>query len=84
MQPFRASLFMRSGKRILRNVEQLSPAEFSKVYFGLMVVGEVLRHFLYGSEPASLVMIVVGAAAVAANVNCLWLLLLLKLNLPLC
>jgi len=32
---------------------------------GLMVVGEVIRHFLYGSEPASLVMIMVGAAALA-------------------
>lgn len=41
---------------------------------GLMVVGEVVRHFLYGSEPASLIMIVVGAAAIAANFSCLWLL----------
>ena len=41
---------------------------------GLIVVGEVIRHFLYGSEPASLVMITVGAAAVAANVSCLWIL----------
>src|SRR6516165_7964385 len=41
---------------------------------GLMVVGEVIRHFLYGSEPVSLVMIVGGAAALAANVSCLWLL----------
>jgi cation diffusion facilitator family transporter len=41
---------------------------------GLMVVGEVIRHFLYGSEPASLVMIMVGAAAIAANFSCLWLL----------
>jgi Co/Zn/Cd efflux system component len=29
---------------------------------GLMVVGEVIRHFLYGSEPVSLVMILGGAA----------------------
>lgn len=41
---------------------------------GLMVVGEVIRRFLYGSEPTSLVMIMVGAAALAANVGCLWLL----------
>ena len=39
-----------------------------------MVVGEVIRHFLYGSEPVSLVMIVGGAAALAANISCLWLL----------
>jgi cation diffusion facilitator family transporter len=41
---------------------------------GLLVVGEVIRHFPYGSEPASLVMIIVGAAALAANISCLWLL----------
>ena len=41
---------------------------------GLLVVGEVIRHFLRGSEPTSLVMITVGAAALAANVSCLWLL----------
>jgi len=41
---------------------------------GLLVVGEVVRHFLYGSEPWSLVMIMAGAAALAANVSCLWLL----------
>jgi cation diffusion facilitator family transporter len=41
---------------------------------GLLVVGEVVRRFLFGSEPESLVMIMVGAAALAANVSCLWLL----------
>jgi cation diffusion facilitator family transporter len=41
---------------------------------GLLVVGEVIRRFLYGSEPASLVMIMLGAAALAANASCLWLL----------
>ena len=41
---------------------------------GLLVVGEVIRHFVYGSEPMSLVMIVVGCAALAANVSCLWVL----------
>ena len=41
---------------------------------GLLIVGEVIRRFLYGSEPRSLVMMMVGAAALAANVSCLWLL----------
>jgi cation diffusion facilitator family transporter len=41
---------------------------------GLLLVAEVIRRFLYGSEPASLVMIAVGAAALAANISCLWLL----------
>jgi cation diffusion facilitator family transporter len=41
---------------------------------GLLLVAEVIRRFLYGREPASLVMIAVGAAALAANISCLWLL----------
>jgi Co/Zn/Cd efflux system component len=41
---------------------------------GLLVVGEVIRNFVFGSEPTSLVMIIVGAAAFAANISCLWLL----------
>ena len=39
-----------------------------------MVIGEVVRRFQYGPKPASLVMIIVGVAALAANVSCLWLL----------
>lgn len=41
---------------------------------GLFVAGDVIRRFLFGSEPASLAMIAIGAAALAANVDCLWLL----------
>jgi cation diffusion facilitator family transporter len=41
---------------------------------GLMVVAEVIRHFLHGSEPASLIMIMIGVVALAANVSCLWFL----------
>jgi Co/Zn/Cd efflux system component len=41
---------------------------------GLLVVGEVIRRFLYGSEPTSLIMVIVGAAALAANISRLWFL----------
>jgi Co/Zn/Cd efflux system component len=41
---------------------------------GLLVASDVIRRFLFGSEPTSLAMIIVGAAALAANVTCLWLL----------
>jgi cation diffusion facilitator family transporter len=41
---------------------------------GLLLVAEVIRRFLYGSEPTSLIMIMVGVAALAANISCLWLL----------
>lgn len=41
---------------------------------GLLVASDLIRRFLFGSEPTSLAMITVGAAALAANVTCLWLL----------
>jgi cation diffusion facilitator family transporter len=41
---------------------------------GLLVASDVIRRFLFGSEPMSLAMIVVGAVALTANVTCLWLL----------
>jgi Co/Zn/Cd efflux system component len=47
---------------------------FSQGVLGLLVAGDVLRRFLFGSEPISLAMIAVGAAALAANITCLWLL----------
>ncbi len=41
---------------------------------GLGVLGEVLRRFLFGSEPWSALMMAVGALALAANLACLALL----------
>jgi cation diffusion facilitator family transporter len=41
---------------------------------GLLVSSDVIRRFLFGSEPKSLAMIVVGTTALSANVTCLWLL----------
>jgi cation diffusion facilitator family transporter len=39
---------------------------------GLFVAGDIIRRFLFGSEPVSLAMIAIGAAALAANLACLW------------
>jgi len=41
---------------------------------GLFVASDVIRRFLFGSEPTSLAMIAIGAAALATNLACLWLL----------
>lgn len=38
----------------------------------LGALGEVVRRFIYGSEPASTLMIAMGAAALVANAYCLW------------
>jgi Co/Zn/Cd efflux system component len=74
MQPFTESPSLRSAKP---NIAKRRAAFTSGIFqgvLGLLVVSEVIRHFLYGSEPASLAMMMVGAATLAANVSCLWLL----------
>jgi Co/Zn/Cd efflux system component len=42
-----------------------------QIGLGLGVLSEVVRRYLYGSEPMSLVMMAVGAVALAANICCL-------------
>jgi len=42
-----------------------------QIALGLGVLFEVIRRLLYGSEPVSLLMMLVGAAALAANLLCL-------------
>ncbi|NLP09103.1 cation transporter [bacterium] len=44
-----------------------------QIALGLGVLVEVVRRFLYGSGPASILMMVVGAIALVANVCCLLL-----------
>lgn len=45
-----------------------------QMLLGLGVLVDVARRFVYGSEPVSLLMITVGAVALAANISCLLLL----------
>ena len=45
-----------------------------QIALGLGVLLEVVRRFLYGSDPVSLLMVAVGALALVANVSCLLLL----------
>ncbi len=44
-----------------------------QIALGLCALFEVVRRFLYGSEPGSTLMIAVGALALIANVTCLML-----------
>ena len=44
-----------------------------QIILALGVLFEVARRFLYGSEPESMLMMGIGAAALVANVTCLWL-----------
>ena len=45
-----------------------------QIILGLMVIIDVLRRYLYGSEPDSSLMIIVGMVALVANLICLKLL----------
>ena len=47
---------------------------YLQVGLGVGVLSDVVRRSVYGSDPESLVMMVVGAIALAANVTCLLLL----------
>ena len=44
---------------------------FMQIALGLTVLVEVIRRYLYGSDPVSSLMIGIGALALAANVACL-------------
>ncbi len=57
--------------------KQKSAARFSgwtQMALVVLVLSDVVRKALYGSEPASLIMIGVGLLALSANVLCVWLL----------
>lgn len=45
-----------------------------QISLGLGVLVEVVRRFVYGSEPVSILMMTLGAVALVANVSCLLLL----------
>lgn len=59
------------GKGALRQARSATLSGLLQVTLGLGAVCEVLRRLLYGSEPQSLLMITVGAAALLANIICL-------------
>lgn len=55
---------------------QLKAAHISgwiQLALALTVIGDVIRRFIYGSEPESTLMIVIGLVALIANVLCLYL-----------
>jgi FtsH-binding integral membrane protein len=47
-------------------------AGWLQLALALAALAEVVRRFLFGSEPASTLMIVMGAVALVANAYCLW------------
>lgn len=59
------------AKGIAQQVKAARVSGYLQIILGLGVLLEVLRRFLFGSEPQSTLIIVVGALALLANVLCL-------------
>jgi cation diffusion facilitator family transporter len=59
------------GKGILHQAKAAQISGFLQIILGLGVLFEVFRRLVFGSEPQSVLMISVGAAALLANIICL-------------
>lgn len=46
---------------------------FTQIFLALLVLADVLRRFILGSDPVSALMMAVGVIALLANAACLWL-----------
>ena len=61
------------GKGIAHQSKAASVSGVLQIILGIGVFVEVLRRLFFGSEPESLLIIAVGAAALIANIYCLFL-----------
>ncbi len=59
------------GKPVLSKVMAAHTSGIFQIILGSAVAVDVVRRFIYGSEPEPLIMFVVGAAALVANLLCL-------------
>ena len=59
------------GRPMLAKVRAAHMSGVFQITLGAMVAMDVLRRFIFGSEPESLLMMIVGLLALAANVSCL-------------
>ncbi len=59
------------GKGILQQAKAARVSGYLQIMLGLGVLFEVIRRMLFGSEPQSTLIIVVGAIALIANIACL-------------
>ncbi|WP_114418939.1 cation transporter [Marinospirillum perlucidum] len=61
------------GKGIVKQAKAARVSGYLQIILGLGVLFEVIRRMLLGSEPQSILIIIVGALALLANVLCLLL-----------
>ena len=59
------------GKPALAKIKAAHVSGFFQIILGIMVFMDVIRRFIFGSDPVSALMISVGTLALAANVFCL-------------
>lgn len=59
------------GKGVLFQAKSARLSGLLQIILGLGVVFEVFRRLVFGSEPQSLIIVVVGLVALAANIMCL-------------
>jgi Co/Zn/Cd efflux system component len=63
--------FYAVGKGVLHQAKAAQISGYLQVILGLGVLFEVVRRLLFGSEPQSILIISIGAVALAANIICL-------------
>jgi len=61
------------GKSLSKKINAAFFSGIFQVILGSLVVLDVLRRFVFGSEPESLLMILIGSIALIANSICLYL-----------
>lgn len=59
------------GKPVLSKVRAAHTSGIFQIILGSAVAVDVIRRFIYGSEPEPLIMLMVGAAALVANLICM-------------
>lgn len=61
------------GKNLNAQLKAAHLSGWFQFALAMIVLIDVLRRFMYGSEPVSILMILIGGLALAANISCLYL-----------
>lgn len=61
------------GKTLKHKAHAALYSGIAQGLLGLLILADILRRAIYGSEPVSMLMMGMGVVALAANVWCLWL-----------
>ncbi|MFW2438126.1 MAG: cation transporter [Arenicellales bacterium] len=59
------------GKAMSIKLRAATISGWLQIFLGLLVLADILRRFIYGSEPVSELMMAIGFVALIANVTCL-------------